>query len=66
LPYIAVPYFASGKVLVLLREQVEQILEQHSYLKTGIYLFQQVLQVSIFAKTSQILSTKPIIAINSP
>ena len=31
--------------------QVERILEQHSYLKSGIYLFQQVLQVVILSNS---------------
>ncbi len=42
---MAVLSFESGKALLLKLCQVEQILEQYCYLKTGIYLFQQVLQV---------------------
>jgi len=54
--YIAVFNFESGNPLLLLREmicQVERILEQHSYLKSGIYLFQQVLQVVILSNSPQ-------------
>ena len=51
---MAVFNFESGNPLLLLREmicQVERILEQHSYLKSGIYLFQQVLQVVILSNS---------------
>ncbi len=45
--------------------QVEQNLERHSYLKSGINPFQQVLQVISFSKSPKTLETT-IIATNSP
>ena len=48
---MAVCIFQSGNALLLLRDLLLPMLEQHSYLKSGISRFQQVLQVVILSSS---------------